>query len=90
MADEKMNSTDYPFFVSPLAKEDGRGFLISFPDLPGCISDGETPEEAIQNGYDAARAWLETAKEFDDPIPQPSQFKGQRINERTNTLHISN
>ncbi len=71
-----MNSTDYPFFVSPLAKKDGGGFLISFPDLPGCISDGETPEEAIKNGYDAARAWLETAKEFNDPVPQPTQFSG--------------
>ena len=71
-----MNPTDYPFFISPLTEEDGGGFLIAFPDLPGCISDGETPAEAIQNGYDAARAWLSTAKEFNDPIPQPSQLSG--------------
>ena len=69
-----MNPTDYPFFISPLTEEDGGGFFIAFPDLPGCISDGETPEEAIQNGYDAARAWLETAKEFNDPIPRASQL----------------
>ena len=31
--------------------------------------DGETPEEAIRNGFDAAQAWLETAQEFGDPIP---------------------
>lgn len=71
-----MNPTDYAFFISPLAKEDGGGFFISFPDLPGCISDGETPTDAMQNGYDAAKAWLETAKEFNDPIPQPSELSG--------------
>ena len=71
-----MNPTDYPFFISPLTEEDGGGYFIAFPDLPGCISDGETPGEAIQNGYDAARAWLLTAKEFSDPIPQASQFRG--------------
>ena len=71
-----MNPTDYPFFISPLTEEDGGGYFIAFPDLPGCISDGETPGEAIQNGYDAARAWLLTAKEFSDPIPQASQFSG--------------
>ena len=71
-----MNPTDYPFFISPLTEEDGGGFFIAFPDLPGCISDGETPAEAIQNGYDAARAWLETAKEFNDPILRASQLSG--------------
>ena len=41
-----MNPTDYPFFISPLTEEDG-GVRCAFPDLPGCISDGETPAEAI-------------------------------------------
>ncbi len=63
-----MNPTDYPFEVRPLAKEEGGGYLITFPDLPGCMSDGETPEEAIANGLDAAKSWLATAKEFKDPI----------------------
>ncbi len=63
---------DYPFVVHPLSQEDGGGYLITFPDLPGCMSDGETPEEALKNGRDAAHAWLETARAFGDPIPQPS------------------
>lgn len=67
-----MNPMDYPFVVHPLSQEDGGGYLITFPDLPGCMSDGETPEEALENGRDAVHAWLETARAFGDPIPQPS------------------
>ena len=56
----------------PLAKEDGGGFLISFPDLPGCMSDGETIEEAIMNGREALRDCLEVFKESGRKIPKPS------------------
>lgn len=37
------------------------GFVVSFPDLPGCISCGETIEEAIYNAYDAKKVWIEAA-----------------------------
>lgn len=47
--------------------------MIEFPDFPGVISDGETPEEAIRNGRDALKAALLTMQEFGDPIPRPSQ-----------------
>jgi antitoxin HicB len=62
---------DYPFTVRPLTQDEGGGFLIEFPDLPGCISDGETPEEAVANGMDALRAMLLTMREFGDHIPAP-------------------
>lgn len=65
-------SVDYPFQVRPLAEEEGGGYLIEFPDLPGCLSDGATIEEAIANGADALRSWIATAREFGDPIPPPS------------------
>jgi antitoxin HicB len=71
-----MRPEDYPFEVSPLSEDDGGGCLITFPDLPGCLSDGETPEEAIHNGFDAAQAWLDAAKEFGDTIPQPGYAVG--------------
>ncbi|MGM9959056.1 MAG: type II toxin-antitoxin system HicB family antitoxin, partial [Erysipelotrichaceae bacterium] len=38
-------------------------FVVSFPALPGCLSCGETIEEAITNGNDAKMAWLETSLE---------------------------
>ena len=42
-----MNKIEYPFEMKPLSIDDGGGWLITFPDLVGCMSDGETPEEAI-------------------------------------------
>jgi antitoxin HicB len=64
----------YPFTIRPLKEEDGGGFLIEFPDVPGVISDGQTPEEAIEHGRDALKAALLTLKEFGDPIPEPGTF----------------
>ena len=44
-------------------ENDEGGFIISFPELPGCISIGDTKEEAIKNAIDAKRAWFEAAIE---------------------------
>lgn len=83
-----MKALNYPFEIRPLPEEEGGGFLISFPDLPGCISDGSTPEEAIKNGYDALQSWLETAKEFGDPIPAPGESSsGKFIARIPKSLH---
>lgn len=41
-------------------KDEG-GFVVSFPELPGCITCGETMESAISNAMDAKKAWLEAA-----------------------------
>jgi antitoxin HicB len=43
------------------------------PDLPGCMSDGETPEEALANVRDAIAVWIEAARDLDRPIPRPSR-----------------
>jgi antitoxin HicB len=70
---KKLPLNRYPFLVRPLSREEGGGYLVEFPDFPGVISDGETPEEAIRNGQDALAAALMTMQEFGDPIPKPSQ-----------------
>jgi antitoxin HicB len=83
-----MKTLNYPIEIRSLPAEDGGGFLISFPDLPGCISDGSTPEEALKNGYDAVQSWLETAKEFNDPIPNPGESSsGKFIARIPKSLH---
>ena len=46
-------------------------FVVSFPALPGCLSCGETIEEAITNGNDAKMAWLETSLEQGMIINEP-------------------
>ena len=84
-----MKPTDYPFEVRPLPAADGGGYLITFPDLPGCMADGDTPEEAIKNGLDAALSWLKTAQEFGDEIPKPGEASsGKFITRVLRTMHI--
>ncbi|MGA9625640.1 MAG: type II toxin-antitoxin system HicB family antitoxin [Bryobacteraceae bacterium] len=61
----------YRFTVRPMTAEEGRGYLIECPDVPLCMSDGATVEEAIANGRDALKCCLLTMKEFGDPIPKP-------------------
>ena len=67
-----MNKLMYPFCIRILTDDDGGGYLIEFPDLPGCISDGDTIDEAIANGKDAIFCWIETAKLHGDEIPTPN------------------
>lgn len=66
------NLTDYAVTVRPLSLSDGGGFIAFVPDLPGCISDGETPQEALANAQDAIACWIEAAHELGRPIPEPS------------------
>ena len=67
-----MIALEYPFITSVLSEAEGGGYLIEYPDLPGCMSDGETIQEAIANGRDAVRCWIEIAKAHGDEIPAPS------------------
>ena len=68
---------DYPFTIRHLSNEEGGGYLIEFPDLPGCMSDGETIDKAIENGKEAIQAWIEAAKEMSRPIPKPGELESQ-------------
>ena len=67
-----MSDTEYRFTVRPLAEDEGGGYLIEYPDLPGCMSDGETVEEAIANGEDAKRCWIAAMRQAGRPIPPPA------------------
>lgn len=51
-------------------------FVAEVPELPGCIAHGPTQEEALANAKQAIHLWIDTAKEFGDPIPEP---KGHRL-----------
>lgn len=68
-----MTQLRYPVLIEPLTEDDGGGFLATVPDLPGCMSDGETPEEALVNVQDAIAAWIEAAHELGRQIPEPSR-----------------
>jgi antitoxin HicB len=66
-----MMKLEYTVRIERLADTDGGGYLATVPDLPGCMSDGETPEEALKN-VQAIVSWIEAAKEWKMEIPQPS------------------
>lgn len=65
--------TPYPMEV--IEDQEEGGFVVSFSDLPGCISSGETIECAIENAADAKRAWLEAALEDGLAIHEPNSLK---------------
>lgn len=70
-----MKSVDYydslPYkMVVTQDTEDG-GYVVSFPDLPGCITCADTKEKAVANAQDAKRAWIEAALESNVEIPEP-------------------
>ena len=50
-------------------------FLFAFPDLPGCLSSGETVEEAFKNAEDAKHEWLLAAIEEGISIPEPDSIE---------------
>ena len=47
------------------------GFVVSYPDLPGCITCGETVESAVTNALDAKKAWFEASLEAGIEIHEP-------------------
>ena len=61
----------YRVIIEPLSPEDGGGYLATVPDLPGCMSDGETPAEAIVNVEDAAAGWIAEARRLGWAVPEP-------------------
>ena len=50
-----------PYRIEIVEDREEGGFVVSFPELPGCITCGETLETAVANAQDAKKAWLEAA-----------------------------
>ena len=69
----KREFVDYSVLIERLADEDGGGFLATVPELPGCMSDGETRAEALVNVYDTIACWMEAAKEMGRTVPEPKR-----------------
>ena len=61
----------YAHVISPIQKEYGGGYMLSVPDIPGCMADGETESEAIENGRDAFLAVVSALADMGRPIPAP-------------------
>lgn len=62
-----MRVLNYRVILDPV--EEG-GFTVTVPSLPGCISEGETKEETLENIKDAIQGYLKVCKKYGDPIPK--------------------
>ena len=63
----------YDVLIKQIDDEDGGGFLITIPQLKGCMSDGETVAEAYENIIEAKREWFSDMLERNIPIPEPTE-----------------
>jgi predicted RNase H-like HicB family nuclease len=56
--------------------EEDQVYTAEVPELSGCVAHGDTHESALANANEAIQFWIDTAKEFGDPVPEA---KGQRL-----------
>ncbi len=77
----------YPVTLYP---DSGSGYVAQIKDLPGCLSQGETLEEAMTNINEARELWIETVYEAGDEIPLPSNdetYSGKLLVRMPKSLH---
>ena len=87
---EQYMALPYPLEIIP--DSDEGGFVGSYPDLPGCLTCGETMEDVVRNAEDAKRAWLTAALEEGLVIHEPNlptAYSGQFKLRIPKSLHRS-
>lgn len=70
--------TDYlklPYRMEIVEDQAEGGYTVSFPELPGCITCGETIESALKNAEDAKKTWIEAVLEDEGEVPEPDSLK---------------
>lgn len=69
-----------PYRIEIIPEPEEGGYAVSYPELKGCLSSGETLSEALSNAEEAKREWLIAAMEEGYPIPEPAsdeEYSGQ-------------
>ena len=56
--------------------EEDQAYIAEVPELTGCMAHGNSYESALLNVKDAIQLWIDTAREFNDPVPEP---RGRRL-----------
>lgn len=77
-------------YTRELIPEPEGGWFVRIKELPGCMSQGETPEEAMQMIEDAMRGWLEAELKRGNPIPEPraeEEYSGKFVVRVSKSLH---
>jgi len=91
-----MKTIDYylnlPYRLEIIPDPDEGGYVARYPDLPGCITVGETLESVVNNARDAKKAWLEAALTDGIDVAEPSstdEYSGQFKLRLPKSLHRS-
>ena len=74
-----MKLQDYAIHIEPLPREEGGGFLVTVPDLAGCVADGETVDAAIAEAHDAYKAWAAAEQQDRGTLPTPKTYSGEFV-----------
>ena len=61
------------YLVNIKADEAGY-YIVTVPDLSGCVSDGKVREEALENVEEAIKGYIETLKKHNEPVPEPQDY----------------
>jgi antitoxin HicB len=78
-----------PYTLEMIQQSDGSWF-VGIKELPGCISQGDTPADAVEMIHDAMRAWIEVALEDGMPVPEPQadeEYSGRFMVRVPRSLH---
>ncbi len=68
--------------------EENGGYTVVFPDLPGCITQGETLEESIEMAEDAALGWLLDSLEENEELPTPSKVNDIKLENKKGFINL--
>lgn len=63
-------------FTVIIERADDGSYSVHVPDLPGCVSCGDTPGQALDSIQEAIQGHIQTLREFGDPVPAPRSFAG--------------
>ena len=74
MATERSGYPGYYMLIE--WSDEDKAYIVTVPELPGCVTHGTTYEEAVRQGKDAIESWVDVARELGRPIPQPRVFAG--------------
>ena len=84
------NALEYPIELHRRNDEGERYWVAEIPDLPGCVADGETPDEAVESLKEAKQLWIEARLESGHHIPEPTNphgYSGRLLVRMPKSLH---
>jgi antitoxin HicB len=64
-------------YAARLRSQDGGGYVVDFPDLPGCLTEGDSIDDALANAAEALSGWLFAAIKANQDVPVPRARRGR-------------